>query len=670
MQFKPLTFAILSALTLSCSVSAESANDDTLVVSASKQTAKAASSRNVALVTVDESTLAEANVSRTDQLSRVLPGLQTGNSGSLIFQTISLRGISSASDYYNPAVSFYVDGVPQLSTYAMAPLLDVSSVEMLRGPQGTLYGRSAQGGVINIVTHQPDSTARGYIEGGYASRDGYHSKLNVSGPIQDGLLYGSATLLRQVDQGSMTNPATGSDHLGGSRMNAGNVKLRLAPDNQPWELNASLTEECTHATQDTYVPYNQVKSRTLDVLAGGSDPYLRRCTHSQSLSGKLTTDNWIFSVVGAWQQQQYQREFPYSYLTASIPERWNQNVQEIRAATRGNSSLDAVFGLYREAIHESLDSAYRYAGTPYLSTVAATSSETLAAYSDLTWHITDAFDLGGGLRVSHDRAKTGYSGTSLGIPWGDRNQESDNQLLGQVSAGYQLNEAWRLYGRIAQGYKPAGFSYTPTAFTAAQAYAAEKSLNYELGSRYESRDITLAGALFYTHTRNLQLYSGPVGYQTLSNAGKADATGAEASASWQFAPGWRWAIDGNYVHSTFAGDSENYAGQRVPFVPRFAGSTSVTGTINTTWGALMPRAAINLTGPQYFDGDNTLRQGSYSTTDLRLGWQATDRVTVSAYLDNVFDRRYRTYGFVQAGSAYAQVNQGRTAGLDVQITLF
>ncbi|ADU71847.1 TonB-dependent siderophore receptor [Pantoea sp. At-9b] len=643
---------------------------DTLVVTASKQAPTAASSRNVSAVKVDSSTLTDANVSRTDQLSRVLPGLQMGNSGSLLFQSVSLRGISSAQDFYNPAVSFYVDGVPQLSTLAMQPLLDVDSVEMLRGPQGTLYGKSAQGGIINIVTHQPDSTARGYLEGGYASRDGYHGKLQLSGPIQDGLLYGSATLLRQVDNGAMTNPATGSDHLGGSRINAGNVKLRLAPDGQPWEATADVTETCTHATQDTYVPFANVNSRTLAIDAGGGDPYLRSCSHSQSLSGRYNGDDWIISLVTAWQQQNYDRKFPYSGYTANLPERWNQNVQELRAATRGNDTLDAVFGLYRQDTREAMDSHYDYAGSAITATRSHTQAETLAAYSDLTWHVTSRWDLGAGLRFSHDKAETRYNGNSLGYAWGDSNSTRDNQWLGQLSSGYQLTDAWRLYARIAQGYKPAGFSISPVAGTSADPYDAERSINYEVGSRYQQGNVQLDGALFSTHTRNLQLYSGPVGYQTLSNAGSADASGAEFNANWQFTPGWSWGVNGSYVHSAFSDDSESYAGKRVPFVPRYAAGSNVTGNIETPFGSLMPRAAINLVGPQYFDGDNTLRQGSYTTTDLRLGWQATQRITVSAYIDNLFDRRYRTYGFLSGTTAFAQVNNGRTAGIDVRVDLF
>lgn len=205
------------------------AQEDTLIVTASKQSPYSASANNVSSTVVTAPELKDAGVTSTDKLPRVMPGLNLGNNGSLLFPSISLRGVSSAQDFYSPAVTVYVDGVPQLATNTVQALSDVESIEMLRGPQGTLYGKSAQGGIINIVTQQPDSTPRGYVEGGVASRDGYHGKINLSGPIQDGLLYGSVTLLRQVDSGAMTNPATDSDNLGGTKSSVGNLRLRLAP---------------------------------------------------------------------------------------------------------------------------------------------------------------------------------------------------------------------------------------------------------------------------------------------------------------------------------------------------------------------------------------------------------------------------------------------------------
>ncbi|PVW72463.1 TonB-dependent siderophore receptor, partial [Klebsiella pneumoniae] len=540
----------LGGLLLPAIANAQTSQQDesTLVVTASKQSSRSASANNVSSTVVSAPELSDAGVTASDKLPRVLPGLNIENSGNMLFSTISLRGVSSAQDFYNPAVTLYVDGVPQLSTNTIQALTDVQSVELLRGPQGTLYGKSAQGGIINIVTQQPDSTPRGYIEGGVSSRDSYRSKFNLSGPIQDGLLYGSVTLLRQVDDGDMINPATGSDDLGGTRASIGNVKLRLAPDDQPWEMGFAASRECTRATQDAYVGWNDIKGRKLSISDGSPDPYMRRCTDSQTLSGKYTTDDWVFNLISAWQQQHYSRTFPSGSLIVNMPQRWNQDVQELRAATLGDArTVDMVFGLYRQNTREKLNSAYDMPTMPYLSSTGYTTAETLAAYSDLTWHLTDRFDIGGGVRFSHDKSSTQYHGSMLGNPFGDQGKSNDDQVLGQLSAGYMLTDDWRVYTRVAQGYKPSGYNIVPTAGLDAKPFVAEKSINYELGTRYETADVTLQAATFYTHTKDMQLYSGPVGMQTLSNAGKADATGVELEAKWRFAPGWSWDINGNVI---------------------------------------------------------------------------------------------------------------------------
>ncbi|HBM9150668.1 TPA: TonB-dependent receptor [Klebsiella oxytoca] len=669
-RFYPL---IVGGFLLPGMAHAQTAQQDetTLVVTASKQSSRSASANNVSSTVISATELSDAGVTASDKLPRVLPGLNIENSGNMLFSTISLRGISSAQDFYNPAVTLYVDGVPQLSTNTIQALTDVQSVELLRGPQGTLYGKSAQGGIINIVTQQPDSTPRGYIEGGVSSRDSYRSKFNLSGPLQDGLLYGSVTLLRQVDDGEMINPATGSDDLGGTRASIGNVKLRLAPDDQPWEMGFAASRECTRATQDAYVAWNDIKSRKLSIDPGSPDPYMRRCTDSQTLSGKYSTEDWVFNLIGAWQQQNYSHTFPSGSLIVNMPQRWNQDVQELRAATLGETrTVDMVFGLYRQNTREKLNSTYDMPTMPYLSSTGYTTAETLAAYSDLTWHLTDRFDIGGGARFSHDKASTQYHGSMLGNPFGDRGKSSDDHVLGQLSAGYMLTDDWRVYTRVAQGYKPSGYNIVPTAGLDARPFSAEKSINYEIGTRYETADVTLQAATFYTHTKDMQLYSGPVGMQTLSNAGRADATGVELEAKWRFAPGWSWDINGNLIRSEFTNDSELYHGNRVPFVPRYGAGSSVNGMIDTRYGALMPRLAVNLVGPHYFDGDNQLRQGTYATLDSSLGWQATERMNISVYVDNLFDRRYRTYGYMNGSSAVAQVNMGRTVGINTRIDFF
>ncbi|EPZ3592894.1 siderophore yersiniabactin receptor FyuA, partial [Salmonella enterica subsp. enterica serovar Infantis] len=379
----------------------------------------------------------------------------------------------------------------------------------------------------------------------------------------------------------------------------------------------------------------------------------------------------VFNLISAWQQQHYSRTFPSGSLIVNMPQRWNQDVQELRAATLGDArTVDMVFGLYRQNTREQMQATYDMPTMRYLTSAGYTTAETLAAYSDLTWHLTDRFDIGGGVRFSHDKSSTQYHGSMRGNPFGDQGKSNDDQVLGQLSAGYMLTDDWRVYTRVAQGYKPSGYNIVPTAGLDAKPFVAEKSINYELGTRYETADVTLQAATFYTHTKDMQLYSGPVGMQTLSNAGKADATGVELEAKWRFAPGWSWDINGNVIRSEFTNDSELYHGNRVPFVPRYGAGSSVNGVIDTRYGALMPRLAVNLVGPHYFDGDNQLRQGTYATLDSSLGWQATERMNISVYVDNLFDRRYRTYGYMNGSSAVAQVNMGRTVGINTRIDFF
>ncbi|WZB74733.1 Plug domain-containing protein [Achromobacter insuavis] len=125
-----------------------------ITVTASKQE-QSLRDLNGAAVVVPAEALQAAQVDNTMQLSRVLPGVQMSSSGSLLYPIISVRGITSAQDFYNPALTVYVDGVPQLPTFTSQLLTDVDRVELLKGPQGTLYGKSAMGGVLNIVSRQP-----------------------------------------------------------------------------------------------------------------------------------------------------------------------------------------------------------------------------------------------------------------------------------------------------------------------------------------------------------------------------------------------------------------------------------------------------------------------------------------------------------------------------------
>ncbi|AJX34315.1 Colicin I receptor precursor [Burkholderia oklahomensis] len=639
---------------------------------------------NGAAVVVEQPALDDAQVANTFDLARVLPGVQITSGGSMLFPMIGLRGISSAQDFYNPALTVYVDGVPQLPTFSSQTLLSVDRVELLKGPQGTLYGKSAEGGVLNIVTLPPDNTPRVHLRAGVSSRGGNVEQAEVAGPLVKDLLYGAVSLAHVDAPGDLRNPVSGANHQGGSRSFAGSAKLRLAPSGAPWEVNVSVGRDCAKATQDIYVPFDDIGSRAANIdprlPAQYAESYMRRCGNSYALSGRYDFGQWRLSAISAWQTVDIERRFPFLQYFTQQPEDWRQNVQELRLATHApGRRWDAVFGLYRHDVHQSRTYVNDMVipSVVNLSTTASSNeSKSLAAYGDVTWHVTDALDLSAGLRASRDQAWTQFAGTAMAsastyVPFAGVNGAAGNRILGKVSAGYQIDPAWRVYANVSQGYKPGGFNLAPSSLADAQGYGPERAVSYELGARYTGRSLRGSVALYRIDIRNAQLYgSDPLGYQSLRNVGDTRSTGVELGVEWGIARGWTAGLDGFVNHATFRSYADPFgcatcAGNDVPFAPRYGFTLNVGGEVPTLVGTVRPRVAVRWLGAQYFDVANKLRQGGYALVDASLGWRPRRDVEFTLYAQNLTNRDYRAYAFRAPTGNLAQVGLGRTVGVTV-----
>lgn len=675
----------LSYLSMTISLALTSqvhATEQQVLITASKQSQYAASSQNVAAFSVSGSQLEDANIINSKNLAKVLPGLFWEQADSLKVPVISLRGASQGQDFYHFPIQLYVDGVPQSTVAMIQPLGDIANVQLLKGPQGTLYGKYATSGILNIVTQKPDANYRGYISGGYGIRNSYQGKFNISGPVADGILYGSISGLRQAENGRITNPGTGHNNLGGSTDNMGTIRLRLAPDNQPWEINASYNTQCVDSSQGLAIhimdhdPTKSLGIANPDETGSAPDPKLRRCINSESITGQYIINNWLFSALSSWNQIKFDMSGPSpSGGVRSVPEYWLENIQELRATTLGaGNPIDAVIGVYHhdtrwdksaQIFNNDLTPSLRRAQSSFIH------NQSFSVYTDLTWHITEQLDFGTGLRFSHDTAKTKF--THQGILY--HASATDNNVLGQISAGYQLTSQNRIYARIAQGYRPIGYDVDSTA-ALVKPYKAEKSISYEIGNKYQTDSFHLQGDIFYTNTSDLINIkeTSPWNY-SLTNLGDTKAWGAEISGEYYFMPGWELGANASLVHSRFTDDIKNntsYSGRRVPSVPNFTAGVYIHGSITTPAGLITPYIGFNAIGSYTF-GDYDFSQKSYNTTDIRIAWQATDRISLSAYVNNVFDKRYFIFAdtrYAAFGADYGYANIGRTAGLNVKVELF
>lgn len=654
-----------------------------VVVSASKR-GETLGKLNGSASVADRLTLDDAQVSSTLELDRVFPDLYMSHSATFLFPIITLRGVTSAQDFYNPALTVYVDGVPQLPTFAAQSLLGVEQVELLKGPQGTLYGKSAQGGVLNIVTHKPGNTPRFAARAGVSSRDGYQLQAEGSGPLVKDLLYGSISLLGNDVNGDIRSDVIGSDRLGGVRSRAGNVKLRLAPTGSPWEMGLSAGRDCAKGDQEVYALFDDYKSRKAYVLPNlpeaYRDFYQKRCANSFALNGQYDLDLWRLNVIASSQRVHTARHWPLDAYFPQFGEHWKQNTQEVRLSTRSGEAeetssrgWDAVFGLYRQEV--DMSRSYQFDMVlPSLYRVTDSSSsnrtESLAAYGDVTWHLTSKADLTTGLRFTHDEARTHFQGDMMGSAFQGRASANQTIWLGHLAAGYQFAPNWRGYVNVAQGYKPLGYNLAPSSVDDAEGYGRERSISYEAGVRYSGRDLRASFALYRVDSKDVQLYGdGDMGNQTLRNVSDTRSVGIEFNTEWDVTRQWTLSAGGFINDATFRRfeDSSACTGcnhNDVPMAPKYGLTLAVKGNVNLAGTMLRPQVSVRRVGSHYFDSANTLRQAAYTLVDAGLSWNPTSNLELMLYAQNLTDKDYRTYGFSYGATGnFAQVAPGRTVGL-------
>ncbi|OJX08608.1 MAG: ligand-gated channel [Burkholderiales bacterium 70-64] len=652
-----------------------------VTVTASKRD-QSLDSLNGAATIVDGRALDDAQATTTLDLARTLPGVLMQQSGSLLFPVITVRGVTSAQDFYNPALTVYVDGVPQLPVFSTQTLLGVERVELLKGPQGTLYGKSAEGGILNIVTTPADNVPRFRLRAGVASRDGYQLQGEAAGPLVADLLYGSVSVAGIDAPGDLHNPVTGADHQGGARSSAGMARLRLAPAGATWEASLALGRDCAKASQDAYVAFADPSSRTAYVMPGMPAAFAgfhqRRCGDSRSLTGRRDFGQWRLSALAAWQEVDIERAFPIGPYYSQQPEHWRQNVQEVRLATNApGRAWDAVFGLYRQDVDQRrtyINDLELPVAVNALATASSNQSRSLAAYGDATWHASRALDLSAGLRVSRDEARTQFAGSALDFstftpqPFSGSSSLDGHHVLGRLSAGYQLAPAWRLYANVSQGYKPGGYNLAPSSPADTQAFDKERSTSTEIGVRFSQREFRASAAVYRIDVKDAQLYGrNTIGYQMLTNVGDTRSTGLEFDAELSVSRHWMLGLSGFVNEARFRRYADpacaNCEGNRVPFAPPQGLSAGIKGEWPMAAWVLRPQLSVRRIGAQYFDTANQLRQAAYTVVDATIGWRLRPGAELALYAHNLTDRQYRTYAFSGGPLGdFAQVALGRTVG--------
>ncbi|MDR1040610.1 MAG: TonB-dependent receptor [Deltaproteobacteria bacterium] len=645
--------------------------------------------------------LEDSGADRMAEIARSVPNMVVSSWGFRGNSFVFVRGIGAVNN--SPSVGFYVDGEDYLDSRLFdLDLLDIERVEVLRGPQGTLYGRNTMAGVVNIVTRRPDGGFRGKVEataGDHGLREG---KAAFSGTLVPDRLHFGLTGRAGMRDGYSYNEHLGRD-VDDRRDFSGRAKLRWTPADD-WELVLSADRE---ELDDGVYPMafrDDVLSRPFRVSLDHEGRDRREQTGVSLTARGATPIGDLFYIVG-WRRYHDRvdndQDFtPYPLLVALEDVDSRALTQEFRLSSpEGSGSLRWLAGLYhyRQRKGHLLDYGMgQLAVDMGLAPMPGTSSESydlveegFAAFGQASWAPTDAWELTAGLRYGHDRSRMALRSDFVpdGFPAMALKRlsakGSGGVLLPKIQVAYRPSEHVMAYVSAAKGYRAGGFNTSdlPAGY---ESFRREESWNYELGAKTSWLDGTLYAnaTLFLIDLRDQQVTQTDPAFTTtyLKNAGRSRSRGAELELNWRSPAGLGVDASLGLMRSEYREFRDpvagaDYGGRRTVLAPDWTASLAVQyrspeiasfSLFGKPQGLrLFARAEWQAVGPFYWDDANTLREDAYGLLNLRLGLE-TESLDVVLWAENVLDEGYESVAFPFMGGAAAHPGDPRSVGITLK----
>ena len=641
----------------------------------------------LSITVLTEQQLEDANIDSLDGVADNTPNFTFFPSGAnRTAPFYSLRGVTNFNAFSRDGVGFFVDDVPyDFAGFIDQDLTDLERVEVLRGPQNTLYGRSSLGGVVNIITRRPTNEFEVNTALSVGSYAAFDAQASVSGPlIEDELFYRLSGNYSRQD-GFVTNTLldTDVDHSAGG---TGRAQLLWTPADV-WEIlfNASFGDYREGAEPFVLLDADDPFETEFDF-----DGFNDLVTNAQSLRVAYSTPDIRVTSITAHrfssQEAAFDQDATAADLEINAPDFASRVfTQELRVQSpEASDRLQWIVGGYFETSTFENDRAFiNGLDTPATAPLPAgenrgdgdTDSRTLAAFGQVSYGVTDALTLTTGLRYENTRTTTDFEriftsrdGT-LVIPLLElEDVEADgSELLPRLAIDYRLNPNILLYGSITRGYRPPGASFDPISEDTA-VFEAETSWNYEVGfksSWLEDRlSVNVAG--FYNDVSNFQFPSLQGGEVVIGNA-DTRVIGGELEIIARPVSGLELIAGVGLLNAEFRNGTDAFtgialAGNRTPFTPNLTYNVAAQYRSET---GFFGRLEVIGFGNTFFDELNTIEQEAFALANLRLGYEYED-YGFYAFANNVFDTEYVTQAFELSTGTVGTFGAPRTFGVQVR----
>lgn len=615
-------------------------------------------------------------------------------------------------------VGLYLDGAPVEAARGLAAfddLLDVERVEVLKGPQGTLYGRNALGGVINVTSRDPG--LRGEIDGHafYGSDNELRLSAAGGGPVVGGLGARVAAGYSQSD-GTLKNNVSGDDQTAEWRRWQGRGKLlwRAADD---LDMRLTLGGTRYEGSTDTWVPYANRESRETQTGNPG-DQRIDGATAALQVDWHASADDTLTGVYGiTTAKDEVSYDADRSPADAVGVEGWNRATTgsaELRWNHHGKDPVSWLVGLFAESERVDYNTTTRFSaadpglGFPYYQIVgfpetlhkeSRADSRSIALFGEGTWDIDQHWALTAGLRLGYEHTQftwgqvttntmTGsvfLGGINIGTLAAEHAaDESSAVVLPKLALSYHIDELRTVYASAVRGYRAGGFNTNASSASSAQVeYDPEYTWNYEAGLRslWLERKLGVNLTGFYTDWRDQQVFTNATQpYDVLiTNASRSHVLGAELEVAWREREGLSLWADTGFMQAEYDDrqgsvtksgvvTAVNYDGKRFALIPQW---TWAVGAGYRHASGAFARADWHGQSWSYVDDENTERADPVALLDARIGWAGT-WLSVALVGRNLTDETYITNSFFQQGDSvlttdttYVRLGASRSVGVEV-----
>lgn len=602
----------------------------------------------VSMTVISGDDLDRSNSGQTLDVIRHVPNMYMTKAGQhSTADMISMRGVTPFMEGEQP-VGFFVDGV-HYDNVDME-LLDIDRIEVLRGPQSTLYGRNTEAGAINIITRDPEPYREGMASIGYGNYDEKVGSLISGGALWNPDWSYRATLRVKDSNGYFTREPGGQDDVDRTEDINARLKVRWQPTGN-WDLMMSYDGQRYRDGATSIAFLDKISSNRGKVESdyiGSSDTDL----HTGSLRAIYKARSFTVTSLSAVTSEENKNAYDIDFTSADMMRlytdvAYTRATEELRFSSPDNTTGPRwVGGIYYfdQSGHNNVDVDVRNYYVQHIRT--DTDTRNAAVFGQATWPLLDSVDLITGLRYDYEtkNVQNNRSYSAYYPRYGSSPDMAFHAWLPKVGLEYRPLSNLMTYATYSEGYKAGGFNNLGT--QGKETFRAEYTKNYEVGLKHTGFDNRTENklSLFWIDWTDQQVDQLILTQANISNAGKSVSRGVEWEGTWQATnalvlkanAGWNDAHFVEYMYGT-----RNYADKRPPNSPAYTYGIAADYNFSENFYA---RADWLGTGGVYFDSANEHKQSSYGLLNLKTGYRYGN-YEASLWVRNALDKVYVTRAF-------------------------